>query len=85
MVRRHFVGWKNGRDPRSTPDQHDIQFWVGYEKNRPGALVEVKGVELVDVCDEETKEPIVYEHNGNEYTMTEIDYHLGKVIEKMNC
>ena len=39
----------------------------------------------VDVCDEETKEPIVYEHNGNEYTMTEIDYHLGKVIEKMNC
>lgn len=53
--------------------------------NRPGALVEVKGVELVDVCDEETKEPIVYEHNGNEYTMTEIDYHLGKVIEKMNC
>ncbi len=28
------------------------------------------------------KEPIVYEHNGNEYTMTEIDYHLGKVIEK---
>ena len=44
-----------------------------------------KGVDTVDVCDEETKEPIVYEHNGNEYTMTEIDYHLGKVIEKMNC
>ena len=121
MVRRHFVGWKNGRDPRSNTkyisyrdnntgkvykkdsdvpesawdsekgvdtviNHYDaIQFWVGYEKNRPGALVEVKGVELVDVCDEETKEPIVYEHNGNEYTMTEIDYHLGKVIEKMNC
>lgn len=62
-----------------------IQFWVGYETNRPGALVEVKSAELVDVCDEEAKEPIVYEYNGNEYTMTEIDYHLGKVLEKTNC
>ena len=78
--------WDSEKGVDTVINHYDaIQFWVGYEKNRPGALVEVKGVELVDVCDEETKEPIVYEHNGNEYTMTEIDYHLGKVIEKMNC
>ena len=84
---RSYAAWPEHRKGVDTVINHydAIQFWVGYEKNRPGALVEVKGVELVDVCDEETKEPIVYEHNGNEYTMTEIDYHLGKVIEKMNC
>ena len=72
--------WDSEKGVDTVINHYDaIQFWVGYEKNRPGALVEVKGVELVDVCDEETKEPIVYEHNGNEYTMTEIDYHLGKV------
>lgn len=78
--------WDSEKGVDTVINHYDaIQFWVGYETNRPGALVEVKGAELVDVCDEETKEPIVYEHNGNEYTMTEIDYHLGKVIEKMNC
>ena len=78
--------WDSEKGVDTVINHYDaIQFWVGYETNRPGALVEVKGAELIDVCDEETKEPIVYEHNGNEYTMTEIDYHLGKVIEKMNC
>lgn len=78
--------WDSEKGVDTVINHYDaIQFWVGYEKNRPGALVEVKGAELIDVCDEETKEPIVYEHNGNEYTMTEIDYHLGRVIEKMNC
>ena len=77
--------WDSDKGVDTVINHYDaIQFWVGYETNRPGALVEVKGAELIDVCDEETKEPIVYEHNGNEYTMTEIDYHLGKVIEKMN-
>mgnify|MGYP000426442671 CR=1 FL=1 len=52
---------------------------------RPGALVEVKGAELVEIRDEETKEPIVYEYEGNLYTALEIDYFLGKIIEKVNC
>lgn len=55
-------------------------FRVGYAPNRPGALVEVK-----EVRDEETKEPIVYEYQGNPYTALEIDYFLGKIIEKINC
>lgn len=80
------AAWDSEKGVDTVINHYDaIQFWVGYETNRPGALVEVKGAELIDVCDEETKEPIVYEHNGNEYTMTEIDYHLGRVIEKMNC
>lgn len=62
-----------------------IQFWVGYNTNRQGALVEVKSAELVDILDEETKEPIYYEHNGVEYQMTEIDYFLGKILNKTNC
>lgn len=60
-------------------------FRVGYAPNRPGALVKVKGTELVEVRDKETKEPIVYEYKGNPYTALEIDYFLGKEIEKINC
>lgn len=80
------AAWDSEKGVDTIINHYDaIQFWVGYETNRPGALVEVKSAELIDVCDEETKEPIVYEHNGVEYQMTEIDYHLGKILDKTNC
>ena len=80
------AAWDTERGVEVLINHYDaIQFWVGYETNRPGALVEVKGAELIDVCDEETKEPIIYDYNGVEYQMTEIDYRLGKIISKTNC
>lgn len=80
------TAWDSDKGVEVLINQYDaIQFWAGYETDRPGALVEIKGAELVDVCDEETKEPIIYEHDGVEYQMTEIDYFLGKVLKKTNC
>ena len=78
--------WDSEKGVDTVINHYDaIQFWIGYEKNRPGALVEVKGAELVEIRDEETKELIVYEYKGNQYAALEIDYFLGKVIEKTNC
>lgn len=78
--------WDSEKGVDTIVNQYDaIQFWVGYEKDRPGALVKVESTELIDVYFEDTKEPVIYEHNGHEYTMTEIDYHLGKVLKKTNC
>ena len=65
--------------------QYDaIQLYVGYAKNRPGALVEVKGSEIYQLTDEDGQ-PIIYESEGNEYYLTQIEYTLGKVLSKTNC
>lgn len=58
-----------------------IQFYVGYNKNRDSALVEVKDAKIVLLTDENDNE-IVYEYEGREYVAAEIEYYLGKVIEK---
>ena len=80
------AAWESSKGVDIVINQYDaIQFWVGYAADRPGALVEVKGAELIDVLDEETDEPIRYEYNGYEYQMTEIDYYLGEIISKINC
>lgn len=80
------AAWESSKGVDIVINQYDaIQFWVGYAADRPGALVEVKGAELIDVLDEETGEPIRYEYNGYEYQMTEIDYFLGEIISKTNC
>ncbi|MBR2013939.1 MAG: ASCH domain-containing protein [Alistipes sp.] len=80
------AAWESSKGVDIVINQYDaIQFWVGYAADRPGALVEVKGAELIDVLDEETGEPIRYEYNDYEYQMTEIDYYLGEIISKTNC
>jgi hypothetical protein len=48
---------------------------------RPYLIVEVKDAEIVILTDE-NDEDITYEENGEKYIAAEIDYHLGKVIEK---
>lgn len=63
------------------PVKYDaIRFYVGYNKDRDTALVEVKGAKVFISTDEDDKE-IVYEYEGKEYLAAEIDYKLGKIIE----
>ena len=76
---------RHGTATRASIRLSTVTMLSGSAPNRPGALVEVKGAELVEIRDEETKEPIVYEYEGNLYTALEIDYFLGKIIEKVNC
>lgn len=49
-------------------------------KPRPYIIVEVLGADLVTLVDENDN-PIVYTENGIEYEATEIDYHLGRILE----
>ena len=64
------------------PRQYDaIRFYVGYNKDRATALLEVKGANIGIFVDAEGNE-IVYEANGEEFIASYIDYDLGKVLEK---
>lgn len=68
------------------PRNYDaIQFWVGYETNRPGALVAIKKAECVPYFYKEDGAPIYEEFEGQNVQLLDIDYHLGRVLEKMNC
>lgn len=58
-----------------------IQFYVGYNKNRNSALVEVTGA-MIEIFTDETGNDIVHEQNGVEYLDAQIVYDLGKLLEK---
>ena len=67
------------------PIKYDaIRLFVGYNKNRASAVVEVKDAQIYEITDE-NNEVIIYEHEGQEYPLSEIRYTLGKVLEKENC
>ena len=63
-----------------------IQFYVGYNKNRDSALVEVKD-EQCEIFLDENNEPIIYEDgtdkDGNplEWVAEQVVFNLGKVLE----
>ena len=63
-----------------------IQFYVGYNKNRDSALVEVKD-EDCEIFLDENNEPIIYEDgtdkDGNplEWVAEQVVFNLGKVLE----
>jgi hypothetical protein len=63
------------------PIKYDaIRFYVGYEKDRDSALVEVKGAHT-EVFVDEKGEPIFYDYKGRDYYAEQIVYDLGKVLE----
>jgi hypothetical protein len=63
-----------------------IQFYVGYNKDRDSALVEVKN-EYCEIFLDENNEPIIYEDgtdkDGNplEWVAEQVVFNLGKVLE----
>lgn len=63
-----------------------IQFYVGYNKDRDSALVEVKD-EYCEIFLDENNEPIIYEEgtdkDGNplEWVAEQVVFNLGKVLE----
>lgn len=62
--------------------QYDaIRLYVGYQKNRDSALVEVKGAIIETIVDDDDK-PMYFEEDGVQHIMCNIVYQLGKVIEK---
>ena len=68
------------------PIKYDaIQFYVGYNKDRDSALVEVLGAHC-EIFVDENNEPIIYEHgrdkDGNPlvWVVEQVVYNLGKVL-----
>ena len=69
-------------DVEVVPIHYDaIRFFVGYNKDRASALVEVKGANIEFFVDDDGND-IVYEYKGEEYLAAQIVYDLGKVLEK---
>ena len=78
-------------DPDALPDDGEvdvmpieydaIRFFVGYNKDRDSALVEVKGA-TIELFADENGNDIVYEYKGKEYIAAQMVYDLGAVIEK---
>lgn len=74
-------------DGNAIPIHYDaIQFYVGYNKDRDSALVEVKD-EYCEIFLDENNEPIIYEDgtdkDGNplEWVAEQVVFNLGKVLE----
>jgi len=69
-------------EPEAKPIKYDaIQFYTGQMSGkRPGALVEVKGAEIIILTDENGE--IEYEYEGETYLLAQIKYSLGNVIER---
>lgn len=65
------------------PIKYDaIKLLTGaYTSKRPYIIIEVKAAEVVILTDENGND-IVYEYQGEEYLAAQIDYTLGKVLEK---
>ena len=65
------------------PIKYDaIKLLTGaYTGKRPYIIVEVKNAEAVILTDEEGND-VVYEYQGEEYLASQMDYTLGKVLEK---
>ncbi len=65
------------------PIKYDaIKFLTGeYKGKRQYVIVEVKNSE-VQILTDDNDEDIVYEYNGKEYIAAQMDYTLGKILEK---
>lgn len=64
------------------PRKYDaIQFYVGYNKDRDSALVEVKGANI-ELFVDDNGNFIEYEYQGDICTAAQIVYDLGNVIKK---
>lgn len=52
-----------------------------YKGTRPKMVVKIEKAEIYLIEDDKGN-LVTYEHQGEEYTMAQIDYHLGEIIEK---
>jgi len=53
-----------------------------YKDKRPYLIVEVTGADIFFNVDDDGNDIVLKTENGDEYISTQIEYHLGKIIEK---
>ena len=88
LLQVDYDGYEKTDEPgNSLPvEYHAIRFYVGYNKNRDSALVEVKGAHCECFVDDDGK-IISYEYGIDSYgepriwTAQQVVYDLGKILE----
>ncbi len=66
------------------PKEYDvIRFYVGYQTDRPSALVKIESA-IIEISEDEEGQLIVFEENGKEYVEAQVIYDLGEIIETQN-
>lgn len=72
------------REIEVIPIKYDALYLInGRRKDAPRLTVEVKSVEYVIFTDENGNDEI-FEENGQEYLVSQVWYHLGKVLNTEN-
>jgi hypothetical protein len=70
------------KDANAVPVKYDaIRFYVGYNKERDSALVEVKDAHC-EIFVDDKKKPIMYKFNNQDWVAEQVVYHLGQILEK---
>lgn len=65
----------------AVPIKYDaIRFFVGYNKDRDTALVEVTST-YTEIFVDENGDPIEYEYKGDLWVAQQVVYNLGKILE----
>lgn len=88
----YVCGGKEYNDPNDLPEDGEvfvepikydaIKLLTGaYCGKRPYIIIEVKNAEVVYLTDDDGND-IEYEYNGEMYLAAEMDYTLGKILEK---
>lgn len=57
-----------------------LRLYVGYKSDRDTALVEVIDTDIIGIVDQEGN-PVMLEHEGQEYDASVIEYSLGRILE----
>lgn len=69
------------KEGNAVPIKYDaIRFYVGYNKDRDSALVEVKSAYCQIFVDDEGN-PITYEYGGQSWVAEQVVFNLGKILE----
>ncbi len=75
-------GYCKEEDGILIPRHYDaIRFYVGYNRDRASALVEVKDARI-ELFEDENHNLIEYEYNGETYLAAQVVYDLGEILEK---
>lgn len=61
-----------------------LRLYVGYKSDRDTALVEVTDTDIIGIVDQEGN-PVMLEHEGQEYDASVIEYSLGRILEINGC
>lgn len=58
-----------------------IRLYVGYNRDRSSALVEIKDAQLIEIVDDNDN-LMYFEYKGVQHQMIDIEYSLGAILEK---